>query len=923
MNNQNFRTIKNEYDKNALKNTFIPASDVPDLHALRLDSNRLIDFGQSFVNLRFLLMLNISSNGISSFDYAQIPLGLQWLDLHSNKIDKLNNFYYSPSAQQQFSLNDINQPAGSTIGQQWQSMLRLTTLDASHNLIREIDNTSLPESLETVQLNNNQIRSIASHTFSTKSNLTRINLSNNQLSSMPFDSLKLSGNRDMQATQLSLIMTNGQKLVDVYLANNPFVCNCNMGWLSQLLLASSSIQSANGLGNNPAGVLLREHQLIMARQLPRIADAHSVNCHLPFARQSPYTGNPNQWSPVMAANQLAIHHSSHHSHTIKQTMRGESSLISRQSELLSSVHLCPYKSHCFALCNCCDFDACDCEMSCPENCSCYYDQTWTTNIVDCSASNQLSSNSQYRSLPQSPHNYKPTPQLVRFTKIPDRIPMDVTDLYLDGLELLHLKGNALIGRRNLKSLYLNNSQIYSIERKAFATQKSMRILQLNSNFLTELNGHEFEEQSELRELYLANNRLISIANTTFGPLKSLQVLHLQNNQLYHFNFWSNLPSEHKLLSLHLGLNPWSCQCDHVEPMLQWLHLNVKHLHDRKSVSCQYNRTHSLHLLTPLIGPEEESSGVYDSLNENYPMFDMRLCLNYTVYPATHSSGVSPSPLPRLPEGSSEQVTNSQTIPSSGREISSDESMLVNSNNNNATSFMPSVFPPPPNDDPFISPERPYGMHPSSIGALPPAQNNAGQGFESVPPHGYQFPPSSSRMNLSSSSLLLGLTSLALVLVILVLSLIHYRRPMGKWFYSHYGLSMFSANKPHDHTIGSMGKHSAMHHHHHHHHHHQYGTSSAGSTSSSSAASTNLSQALCQQQAATNVASGLVTTPLIISNANQHALLNHSSSTSNAATLPYNDEEKLFDAYLTYSKFDEQFVNDYIAPELEYGQSSYR
>lgn len=53
-------------------------------------------------------------------------------------------------------------------------------------------------------------------------------------------------------------------------------------------------------------------------------------------------------------------------------------------EASSSDFLCPYRSHCFALCHCCDFDACDCQMICPANCTCYHDQSWSTNVVDCS-----------------------------------------------------------------------------------------------------------------------------------------------------------------------------------------------------------------------------------------------------------------------------------------------------------------------------------------------------------------------------------------------------------------------------------------------------------------------------------------------------------------------------------------------------------
>lgn len=924
---------------------------VSDLHALRLDSNRLVDFGQAFVNLRFLLMLNISSNRIASFDYAQIPLGLQWLDLHSNKIDKLNNFFYTPGAQQQYSAsNDIQQqqPTAS-IGQQWQSMLRLTTLDASFNLIRDLDNTSLPESLETVQLNNNLIKTIASHTFSSKSNLTRINLSHNQITTLPFDALRLQGNRDSGSSSAAAAQ---QKFVDINLVSNPFVCNCNMGWLSQLLLASSTLfqQSNPQAGHQPiqASSMPRDHTftniyaLMLARQLPRIINPHLIECHLPFGRQTPFTADPHQWSPVLAANQLALHQN-HHLHAHEQP------LILKQSELLASVHLCPYKHHCFALCYCCDFDACDCEMSCPENCSCYYDQTWSTNIVDCSANNQINGNSQARFtqmmmgagssnnhyhnhhaaghhrqpsaglLPSAPgQQQQQQPRLVRFMSIPDKIPMDVTELYLDGLELLHLRTNALIGRRNLKSLYLNNSQLYSIEPKALATQKALRVLQLNSNFLTELHGFEFEQQGDLRELYLANNRLSSIANTTFLPLKNLQILHLQNNQLYHLNFWSNLPSGHKLISLNLGQNPWSCQCEQIEPMLQWLQVNIKHIHDRKSVGCQYNSTASLHLISPLSEDSTAlapSAQVSSSINENYPMFDKKMCLNYTVYPVAHQEQATSAPA-TIGGQSSGGDGSGDMLPPPGLEQPSfgpresvppaiyEDPLLVNG------SFNPTLQQP--NDEP---PRGPYPL-PNNVQS---GQFGANDQLGGNTARGILYPPASfqSRAPLLTPSFLLGASTMLLVLIVALMSLVHYRRPMRNWLYSNYGLSLFSASKKsHKHSINSIGKH----HHHQHQHHigHQYGIgSSAGSTSSSSAASSNISQALCQQQTS-NCSAGLVTTPLIISsNSNNQVLINATQSSH------YQDDDRLFDAYVTYSKANEQFINDYIVPELEYGQPPYR
>ena len=36
--------------------------------------------------------------------------------------------------------------------------------------------------------------------------------------------------------------------------------------------------------------------------------------------------------------------------------------------------LCHYTTHCFSLCRCCTFLACDCRMSCPDMCTCSHDE---------------------------------------------------------------------------------------------------------------------------------------------------------------------------------------------------------------------------------------------------------------------------------------------------------------------------------------------------------------------------------------------------------------------------------------------------------------------------------------------------------------------------------------------------------------------
>ena len=44
------------------------------------------------------------------------------------------------------------------------------------------------------------------------------------------------------------------------------------------------------------------------------------------------------------------------------------------SVLGAESFLCHYTTHCFSLCRCCTFLACDCRMNCPEACTCLHDE---------------------------------------------------------------------------------------------------------------------------------------------------------------------------------------------------------------------------------------------------------------------------------------------------------------------------------------------------------------------------------------------------------------------------------------------------------------------------------------------------------------------------------------------------------------------
>nr|ANG08897.1 toll family protein LongTollA [Strigamia maritima] len=434
------------------------------LQAIRLDSNFLTDMNGLFAGLPALIWLNISANEISWFDYALIPIGLQWLDIHANHIAALGNYF------------DL------------EAKLQLQIMDASSNRITEINASSLADGIQLLFLNDNQISKVQPFTFLKKNNLSRVDLFGNNIQFMDLSALRLAH------------FGEDRPLPEFYLGGNPFQCDCNMEWLQRI------------------------NYLDQMRQHPKVMDLDSIYCKLLYSRDRTFV-------PLVEAH--------------------------------PSQFLCPYTAHCFTLCKCCDFDACDCEMVCPDDCTCYHDQSWLANIVACTNAN--------------------------YTQMPEQIPMDATEIYLDGNHIKTLSSHTFIGRKNLRVLFLNGSFIHTINNRTFNGLRALQILHLEDNSLTDLRGYEFERLEILRELYLQNNKLATIHNTTFIMLKSLEILRLDGNHIHHLPVW-NFSLNPMLWEVTLSDNPWSCHCHFMEQFKRWLSTHQEKIRDATHLRCLHNTT---------------------------------------------------------------------------------------------------------------------------------------------------------------------------------------------------------------------------------------------------------------------------------------------------------------------------------------------
>ncbi|KAF4525710.1 hypothetical protein B566_EDAN011502 [Ephemera danica] len=517
---------------NALTAVPVALSDMRLLKTLDLGENNVHVLEEpGFKGMNNLYGLRLIGNNIKSLSrntFAELP-ALQIVNLARNQITKVDMGTFDTNNNLQAVRLDAN---GLTdITGLFSKLPNLVWLNISDNQLNWFDYALVPKSLQWLDLHRNKIKEIGDargrlaemkiQTLDISFNLLSrvapssfppsieiVFINDNQVTTVEPHTFvgKVNLTRvDLYANQItgmdlsavSLTPVSAERpLPEFYIGGNPFRCDCTMEWLQRI------------------------NKLDHLRQHPRIMDLDSVYCRLPYSRHRRFV-----------------------------------SLV----EADSSHFVCRYETHCFATCHCCDFNACDCKMQCPSNCTCYHDQTWSAaNIVDCSSANHV--------------------------QLPNNIPMDATEVYLDGNSLGDLSSHLFIGRKYIRALYVNGSKVDSIHNDTFTGMKQLKFLYLQDNYLEELTGSEFHCLEELRELYLHNNRLTYIDNRTFADLRQLEVLRLDGNRLQNFPVWQFTLNPY-LARVTLADNNWSCHCHFMRDFRTWLKVNLAKVSDVTRVAC--------------------------------------------------------------------------------------------------------------------------------------------------------------------------------------------------------------------------------------------------------------------------------------------------------------------------------------------------
>nr|UOF73992.1 protein toll [Prodiamesa olivacea] len=122
---------------------------------------------------------------------------------------------------------------------------------------------------------------------------------------------------------------------------------------------------------------------------------------------------------------------------------------------------------------------------------------------------------------------------VKMETLPSGMLANLTELasVIIKCDLITLPEDIFSGSENIELLKLERNELQTLPEGLIWDQKKLETLDLGKNMLTEIPEKFFITASSLKELILTNNRLINIPAYQMQNLRNLKKLHLGNNQL--------------------------------------------------------------------------------------------------------------------------------------------------------------------------------------------------------------------------------------------------------------------------------------------------------------------------------------------------------------------------------------------------------
>ncbi|KAL3882136.1 hypothetical protein ACJMK2_028507 [Sinanodonta woodiana] len=591
LNQSIFNEIRNcqNLQELVLKNNFIENVEMSSLDLFsRLEyfdiSNNSVRTlpGNLFMSLQNLQKLNMSGNLIETLgkDTFSGLSKVDTLDLKYNKIRTLHSDCLQPLLA--LSVLNLSYNAIENLPS-FRGLQNLYVLDLRHNNIKYLDSSSFAgaSGIGGINLNNNRIQTIGENTFTNLQSLVLLFIEKNEIDYIENNafgdaSIVELNLRNNNISDINLFRhSNFPSLRKLDLSHNNITVRISSDFCSRfqgietLLISNNRIQAVS---SHAFESLLNLRFLDLSYN--RISFLQETALTTSFSSVKPFVklqGNPfrcdcnmkwmKKWqsSPYNNNNNMIITDLL----TLTCTI-ASSTNVSMLYRLATDNFQCQYITDCNSFkCSCCNLNACECLIKCPDSCTCLYNSDRSANMVHCDRKG--------------------------LDQVPKEIPPAATHLYLDENNISVVSIHSFTHMAYLEYLSMCDSNIYTIDDYAFERLSSLKTVHLNGNFISIITPKTFFELKNLQQLSLSNNRITLIEAGSFIYFPGKYKLDLSRNMLSKVD--DNVLFEMSFASsLNLSGNPWTCDCEFLVGFDNFTSSNVEKIPDFSTLTCTTNTT---------------------------------------------------------------------------------------------------------------------------------------------------------------------------------------------------------------------------------------------------------------------------------------------------------------------------------------------